>query len=215
FWVDSSPGDNAFDPNGAAADGGQCLTEGLSGPNDNSTDDVMITWTPGPPTQLDCGPDDAVNPPSGPGSGRVYICEARDSDGNIAGPGVRIDVENLGGANDPDHSDGKGAAGASNTTPDWDNFCVTGTDGRCSGTIPSAGERGTALILLWLDLPASADGRYNISGVEADGGSCDADPIPPAPDNVNGTDIVRLTWEAGSANSLTLTPDQGTEPIGN
>ena len=214
FWADSTTPDAAFDPAGAVTDGGGCVGEGADGPEDNPTDVVLMTWTPGAPTQLDCSPDDVANPPSGPGSDETFTCEIRDANGNFVDPGIRVDAESLAGANDPDHSDGRGESGAANTTPDWDNVCVTGPGGACTATIPTAGEIGTALVCFWIDPASSTDNRFNISGAEADGGSCDNDPIPPAADNSNATDVVRETWEARVPSALALSPEEGTQPIG-
>jgi hypothetical protein len=213
LWVDGNS-DTAFDPAGAPTDGGECAAEGVAGPETNGTDGVLITWTPGAASKLDCAPELAASPPTGPGADQVITCAVRDANNNLVGPGTRIDGENLGGANDPDHSDGKGASGATNTTPDWDNFCTTTSDGTCTGVVPATGEMGLASLCFWVDTTSSADARFNISGAEADGGACDSDGVPPAADNENLTDILLKSWETRRPAGLVIPSTEATAAIG-
>ncbi|MGH2721514.1 MAG: Ig-like domain-containing protein, partial [Actinomycetota bacterium] len=213
FWVDGN-NDVVFAPAGGPVDGGECGIEAPDGAETNATDVVLLAWTSGPPAKVDCSPELAASPPTGPGADQVISCVVRDATNNPVGPGVRVDGENLGGANDPDDSDGKGASGASNTTPDWNNFCTTGVDGTCTGIVPATGESGTAVLCFWVDTPASVDNRYNISGVEPDGGACDTDGAPPAPDNENLTDLLLKSWEARRPAGLVIPSPSAQAVIG-
>ncbi|MGH6691499.1 MAG: hypothetical protein ACREF4_12580, partial [Gammaproteobacteria bacterium] len=213
LWVDGN-NDTVFAPAGGAIDGGECAIEAPDGAETNGTDVVLLTWTSGPPAKLDCSPEMAASPPTGPGADQEISCVVRDATDNPVGPGIRIDGENLGGANDPDDSDGKGASATTNTTPDWNNFCTTGVDGTCTGTVPAAGEMGTAVLCFWVDSPASIDNRYNISGAEPDGGACDTDGVPPAPDNDNLTDLLLKSWEARRPAGLVIPSPTAQAEIG-
>jgi hypothetical protein len=158
----------------------------------DNTDVVLVLWNQGPPARLDCDDssfnDTEQNFSQGPGSGETYTCKVSDG-GGVGMEGFAIDGENLSttGVNDPE-------------TPgiDYNNFCVTGGNGVCQGTIPSLGKTGTADICLFVDAdddavydPTAAQGDPDFG--EHDGGDCDGEVVAEAENN-DVTDVVQITW---------------------
>jgi hypothetical protein len=156
------------------------------------TDLVSVSWTQGPAAKLDCddssGNDEETNPNQGPGSNETVTCKASDGTG-VGMQGIEIDGENLSsdGINDPDQ------VGA-----DYDNFCTTGGDGKCTGVIPANGPIGTADFCFWTD--TDDDAAYDPlaenddgSAYHPDGGDCDAEKFDEPEDN-DTTDVIRITW---------------------
>lgn len=115
------------DPDGEECEGPLNNNDPGEIPEPDGTDVIEKTWTVGPPAILDCGPETATNPSFGTGSSEEYTCTVTDDFGNPIG-GVQIDGENLAGANDPDNS-------ATNSPPDYNDFCTTGSDGTCSSNV--------------------------------------------------------------------------------
>ena len=133
---------------------------------------------------------------------RTYTCSVEGPSGPIAG--AYVDLENLGGANDPDNSDGL-EEGTANITPDYNNACTSpgnpdGTDstGRCTIRVAaSEGQAGTAALCFWVDEDYNWANDYEPLGVEErDGGRCDEEPQD---ESLGGdevlTDVVTKTWD--------------------
>ena len=193
FWADND-NDNVFDPTGnvATVDGGDCDDETAVTEDADLIDVVAKTWTGPDAEAIDCddqsGDDVETNQAGVP---ETYICTATMADGPDAGTerdlvaGVRIDWENLNGANDPDNS---AAAGA----PDGNDACTTGATGTCSITIaPSEGQQGIANICFWGD--NDADNVFAPTGATSDGGGCTTETA--ATEDLNLVDVVTKTWE--------------------
>ena len=211
FWADTD-NDNVFDPNGATNDGGGCNQETPATEDDDLIDVVTKTWTGVTPTGLDCDDqsgDDAET--NAAGQSETYTCTLTAPDSNDAGTerdpvtGVRIDWENLNGANDPDNS-------SNNATPDGNDACTTaGTAGSCTITIaPSENQSGTALICFWAD--TDADNVFAQNGDANDGGGCNQESA--ATEDTDLIDVVEKTWSAPSAASVDVEPETDTNPTG-
>lgn len=179
---------------------------------DDPQDTVTKTWTAAAPAGavLDCDDasgDDAET--NAAGASETYTCTATQPDGPDAGTtpdpltNVRIDVENLNGANDPDNS---AAAG----TADFNDACITGGNGTCSIVIaPSENQTGTANVCFWVD--ADSDDAFNPDGHVADGGGCNAE--TPVTEDADTIDVVTKTWTA-TATSLTISPTSDSASVG-
>lgn len=177
----------------------QLASDDLTEPDD--TDRIGNWWFEGVEegAELDCEPETHTGFTS---EERTYTCSVTGPSGPIAG--AYVDLENLGGANDPDNSDGL-EEDTTNATPDYNNGCSSpsnpeGTDssGRCSITMTaSEGEAGTAELCFWVDEDHNWANDYEPLGVEErDGGRCDEEPR----DESSGgdellTDVVSKTWD--------------------
>jgi hypothetical protein len=148
----------------------------------NATDVVTTLWFDGlsSSTTLDCSPESAS---AAVGStATVLECAAIRQSTSAGVAGVRIDGENLGGANDGDATD---------TVPvDYDDACVTGSSGRCRIAIPDTFEAGSAHICFWAD--EDDDTGYHATS-EWDGGRCD-EGLADSAANLNTTDVVAMAW---------------------
>lgn len=190
FWGDTD-NDNVFDPTGATNDGGGCTTETPATEDNDLIDVVTKTWVGVTPNMIDCDDesgDDAQTNNSG--ESETYTCTVTGPDGNDAGtapdpaPGIRIDWENLNGANDPDNS-------SNNATPDGNDACTTNAGGVCTVVIaPSEGAVGTANICFWAD--TDADNVFAQNGATNDGGGCNTE--SPATEDTDLIDVVTKTW---------------------
>ncbi len=132
---------------------------------------------------------------------RTYTCSVEGPSGPIAG--AHVDLENLGGANDPDNSDGL-EEGTTNITPDSNDACTSpgnpdGTDstGRCTVTVAaSEGQAGTAALCFWVDEDHTWANDYEPLGVEErDGGRCDEESQDESSGDEALTDVVAKTWD--------------------
>jgi Ca2+-binding RTX toxin-like protein len=190
FWGDTD-NDNVFDPNGAANDGAGCNNETPVTEDLDLVDVATKTWTGVTPDGLDCDDasgDDAET--NNLGQSEVYTCTATAPDSADAGterdpaPGVRIDWENLNGANDPDNS-------LNNATPDGNDGCTTAANGTCQITIvPTENAAGAATICFWAD--TDADNVFADTGATSDGGGCNAETA--ATEDTDLIDTVTKTW---------------------
>jgi hypothetical protein len=149
----------------------------------DSTDVVETLWFGGltASTTMDCTPE-ALAASVGAG-GRVSCTVVRQSTGERV-PGVHVDGENLSGANDTD--------GVAFDPADYDDLCVTGTNGTCSFDLADrfpVAEAGAANVCVWAD--EDADDGFHATE-EFDGGDCTES--LDAPDSDNRTDVLRVTW---------------------
>jgi Bacterial Ig-like domain (group 1)/RTX calcium-binding nonapeptide repeat (4 copies) len=192
--ADLTEGADAGNPAIEEPPGGTDAPGGTAEPD--LTDVVTKTWVAALPAgiTLDCddasGDDTETNPVTGAGSSETYTCTVIDTGPNpdVAVSGARIDAENLNGANDPDNS---AAAG----TPDFNDACTTGGNGRCTVTISATeSQAGAADICFWID--DDVDNVFDPAGPENDGGDCE-EPVN-APESDDKTDTVIKTWGAGA-----------------
>jgi hypothetical protein len=174
------------------------------------TDVVLKTWSGAAGAVLDCddasGDDTETNPVTGPSSSETYTCTVVDTapTPDVPVSGVRIDAENLNGANDPDNS---AAAG----TADFDDACTTAANGTCTVTIAaSESQAGPADICFWID--EDNDGVFDPAGVEADGGECEEQVN--APENDDKTDTVTKTWGGLEPRNIDARPEEATNAPG-
>jgi len=208
--LDQAEGPDAGNPAAGEPSGGDNVPG--STPEPDTTDVVTKTWVTALPagTVLDCddesGNDTETNPVTGAGSRETYTCTVLDTAPNPDVPvsGARIDVENLNGANDPDNS---AAAG----TPDFNDACTTGGNGRCTVTIAATeSQAGPADICFWID--EDVDNVFNPAGAENDGGDCE-EPVN-APENDDKTDTVIKTWGALEPRKINARPETATNAPG-
>ena len=167
------------------------------------TDVVEVNYISAP-TALDCTPEPAQF--NNLDNGRI-TCLVTDQFGNEVS-GIRVDGENqTGSVNDPDdgNNDTNSDGGAENDADYFptSSFCVTDANGRCTGTVPTEGQQGTAVLCFWADLDSGPNGvdenQYEADGTnESDGGKCDVQ-------DVNGdlTDIVSATWNSNNPATTT------------
>ena len=237
--------DEAETQNAGANDDGQAGgNQGdISDPDD--TDVVTKSWVSNlpPAATLDCdddgAPGDEADAPASDtatnpaGEGELYTCVLFNDNGTGAGgqanngiqdgteagiSGVRIDAEQLGGANDPDTAAaaaGNAGSPPNNATPDANDACTTGSDGRCTYTLnPAESEVGTTQLCFWTDF--DTDAVYDPNGAENDGGRCDEEALGDEGDGGAGwilTDIVQKSWQtAGTAAVLDLEPEYDANP---
>ena len=190
FWGDTD-NDNVFDPNGATNDGGGCNSESAATEDSDLIDVATKTWTGLTPTGIDCddasGDDTETNQA---GVSETYTCTVTAPDGgdsgNVPDPvsGIRIDWENLNGANDPDNSN-------NNATPDANDACTTNASGQCTIVIaPSESATGAANICFWAD--TDADNVFSQGGSTNDGGGCNSETV--ATEDTDLIDVVTKTW---------------------
>ena len=210
--ADPTEGADAGNPAVHEPSGGTDVPGGTAEPD--LTDVVTKTWVAALPTgtTLDCddasGDDTETNPVTGTGSRETYTCTVIDTAPNPDVPvsGARIDVENLNGANDPDNS---AAAG----TPDFNDACTTGGNGRCTITIAATeSQAGPADICFWID--DDVDNVFDPAGAENDGGDCE-EPVN-APENDDKTDTVIKTWSGGALapRNIDARPEEATNAPG-
>jgi hypothetical protein len=199
---------NATPTPGSSPGGLQCAASGPEEPD--CTDVVQVTWTEGPAAVLDCNPELADNPSSGPGSTETYTCSVVDANGNPV-EDAEIEGENLSpGVNDPDNSSANATPDYHHQTADDDHFCVTEADGTCEGDVEAVdGEAGTATICFWVD----TDGNdvYNQGGPQEDGGDCGTEAQNQADTDI--TDVVSKTWAARVASGVDAEPDTDTNNV--
>lgn len=202
FWADTDV-DNVFDHNGAANDGGGCNNESAATEDIDLIDTVIKTWAVTADT-LDCddqsGDDFQAN---NPGEAETYTCTATGPDsgdpGNERDPiaGLRIDWENLNGANDPDNS---AAAG----TADANDACTTNAQGTCTLSVaPTENQEGSATICFWVD--SDIDTAFDPAGSAADGGGCTGESAET--EDADLIDTVTKTWTTAVARVITCTPE--------
>ncbi len=130
---------------------------------------------------------------------------------------IRIDGENMGGANDPDLYD----SGADATKADYKNICTTDEAGTCTGTVSAAaGQLGSATLCFWIDndtsgVPAGPNDTYDPGGAAANGGGCDGEVVGD-PENDDSTDSVSIKWDsaASTVQGVDLTPELLVAPAG-
>ena len=206
--ADSTEGADAGNQTVDEPSGGSDVPGGTAEPD--LTDLVLKTWSGAGAAVLDCddasGNDTETNPVTGPSSSETYTCTVIDTAPNPVVPvsGVRIDVENLNGANDPDNS---AAAG----TPDVNDACTTGGNGRCTETIAaSESQAGPAEICFWID--EDNDNVFDPAGVEIDGGECEE--AVNAPENDDKTDTVTKTWGGLEPRNIDARPEEATNAPG-
>jgi Ca2+-binding RTX toxin-like protein len=196
-WVDDDDNDSTQDLD--TAEPAQTPAGSVGEPDD--TDRIGNFWFVGVEegSELDCNPETDTGFTS---QEITYTCSVTDSSGDPV-EGALVDLENLGGANDPDNSDGL-EDNTTNTNPDYNNTCAwsgtpgTGASGRCEITLSAAdGEVGSAELCFWVDEdPTWADDFEPLGVEERDGGRCDEEPR----DEISGgdellTDLVEKTWE--------------------
>lgn len=179
---------------------------------DDPQDSVTKTWAAALPagSVIDCDDasgDDAET--NAAGASETYTCTVTQPDGpdgNTAPDpvaNVRIDAENLNGANDPDNSSAAGTA-------DHNDACTTGGSGTCTIVIaPSENQTGTANICFWVD--ADADDAFNPAGEAADGGGCNAEAA--ATEDADTIDVVTKTWTS-TVTSVTISPTSDSASVG-
>ncbi|HEY3238575.1 MAG TPA: hypothetical protein VGL92_03340, partial [Acidimicrobiia bacterium] len=169
---------NTCNPSGATA------VPGASEPDD--TDVVQITWTSFIDGHLDC---DDSNPANGEDveyndaravRNENYTCLLTSLDNPpVPIAGAKIDGERLGGVGDAD--------GDADGTADLPDFCTTGTDGRCAGTVETLTGEGATTICFWAEPGDVADNVFSKTGTGIDGGDCDGGGEPV--DEAEGNDI--------------------------
>jgi RTX calcium-binding nonapeptide repeat (4 copies) len=208
--LDQAEGPDAGNPSVDEPSGG---VDAPGGTGERDTTDVVTkTWVAALPTgtTLDCddasGNDTETNPVTGAGSRETYTCTVIDTAPNPDVPvsGARIDVENLNGANDPDNS---AAAGS----PDFNDACTTGGNGRCTVTISATeSQAGAADICFWID--EDVDNVFNPAGAENDGGECEE--AVDATESDDKTDTVIKTWGALAPRNVDARPETATNAPG-
>ena len=221
-WIDTdnTTSGNATDNSDANEGQAESTSPGDVGEPDR-TDVVSKTWftsaTAG--VLLDCDDDDdddtETNPP---GQAEVYTCraftpgaDATTTTDDTPISGLKIDAENLNGANDPDNS----AGSTTPSTVDYNDACTTGSDGTCTYSLAaSEGETGTADVCFWID--EDGDNEFDTDGAEFDGAACDDTDSAPNGDNedvntndtTNKTDRVQKTWASPAAEVLDASPER-------
>lgn len=231
-WVDDDKNNASIDfdvtegRNAGSSDcpGSDCTGSGAE-PGDRTevddTDVVEKSWFGPLPANvvLDCSPEVASNPASGTGSSETYTCQLYDNksttatadDTVVTQSGVRIDAENLNGANDPDDSSAAGTA-------DFNDACTTDASGSCTVAIAAAeSQGGDALLCFWVD--SDIDSAFDPDGSDLDGGKCnEADELTGSgsasateigtTERDDQTDVVRKTWVArGVATEIDCSPE--------
>ena len=208
--LDQAEGPDAGNPSVEEPSGGVDAPGGTAEPD--TTDVVTKTWVTALPagTTLDCddasGNDTETNPVTGAGSRETYTCTVIDTAPNPDVPvsGARIDVENLNGANDPDNS-------ATAGTPDFNDACTTGGNGRCTVTIAATeSQAGAADICFWID--EDVDNVFNPAGAENDGGECEE--AVDATESDDKTDTVIKTWGVLEPRNVDARPEEATNAPG-
>lgn len=211
FWADID-NNNTFDPSGGADDdGGECGNESAATEDADIIGVVTKTWAGVTPTGLDCddqsGDDAETNTV---GQSETYTCLATAPDSADAGTdrdvvaGVRIDWENLNGANDPDNS-------SNNATPDANDACTTGNTGTCTITIASGeNQTGEAEICFWAD--TDVDNVFDQNGAANDGGGCNQETA--ATEDLDLLDVAVKTWAAAAGAALDVEPETATNAAG-
>lgn len=225
-WVDDDDDSATFDAD--QTEGRNEVTTPGSRTEPDDTDVVEKNWFGALPVAaaLDCTPETADNPATGPDSAETYTCTLFNDNGAGGGTanndiqeggeqgiaGVPIDGENLNGANDPDDSSGDGTA-------DYNNCGTTNANGVAQCTVnASESQAGNAEICFWADndndnqFTPSATGFENDPQTQNDGEDCNEESLGTTDSDV--TDIVEKNWlAAGQAATLTLTPknDQNIE----
>ncbi len=185
----------------------------------DTTDVVTKTWFSGLPTgaRLDCDDeagaavpdsDEEINPITGTAdqTSEIYTCTVADTSTTPATAiaGVKIDGENLNGANDPDNSAAAGSA-------DFNDACTTAADGTCTITVsPSENQTGVADICFWMD--EDADTAFDPAGAATDGGEC-GEAFGVA-ENDDRTDVVRKEWQVRAVDAIDVTPDSDVNQTG-
>jgi hypothetical protein len=173
-----------------------------------------------------------------PGDTATYTCAVWNDNGEGTGEagdgtqdggedpvgGMRIDAENLGGANDPDTTGQPDDSGTppNATTADYDNACTTDGTGRCTFTLTAPeNELGEADVCFWID--ADNDSVYDEDPpipdqLDQDGDGCneeDWDDQEDDGDSDNRTDIVLKVWTSpGAATFLNLEPENDANNAG-
>ncbi|MDQ4142752.1 MAG: hypothetical protein M3198_03255 [Actinomycetota bacterium] len=210
-WISTDGDDDQYDPNGTAADGGDCDVEQPREAEDNDlTDVVLITWLGRLPTSLDIDPESDTNP-----ANTVHEMTASFTD-QVGHPidlteGQLVDAEIVSGPN-------------TNMTGGFRDFeCPSNSpteNGTCTATYgdqPSFDPaNGVDVICFWISTDGDDD-QYDPNGTAADGGDCDAETpdeteagIDPFGNTVEGekgndiTDSVTATWVV-----QTFTHDRG------
>lgn len=199
FWVDEDE-DSSFHMT-PKQDGGLCddaePAPGEDQGNHNTTAFAEVAWfqTLDDSAVLHCVADEDSRPSAGPRRIHTVTCTLTDNDGPV--DGVRIDAENLDGANDPDSM--------SSSPPDYDDACTT-EQGQCELriAIPDPGVDGSAPVCIWAD--ENIDNGFDASGGRWDGGDCDID-------NPETTYVVDLEW-APTPRSVSLAASTTTTTSG-
>jgi hypothetical protein len=208
FWGDND-NDSVFAPTGTTTDGGGCTTETAVTEDLDLIDVVTKTWQLTPEI-LDCddqsGDDEQTN---NPGEAETYTCTATAPDSADTGTerdpvsGVRIDWENLNGANDPDNSAAAGNA-------DGNDGCTTAANGTCTISIaPSEAATGSATICFWAD--TDIDAAFDPAGITADGGQCGTEPA--ATEDTDLLDVVTKIWSTTLARSINCEPETSAQEV--
>ena len=178
-WISTDGDDDQYDPNGTAADGGDCDAE-LPGETDwtDLTDSVLMTWIGSTPTFLDIEPESDTSPAN---TRQEFAASFTDQFGRPAGLSEAhlVDAEIISGPN-------------ANQTPNFRDFecpspaptegdCVAGYDDGASFDTTNPAD----VICFWLSTDGDDD-QYDPNGTAADGGDCDVE----APDESEaGTDF--------------------------
>ncbi len=171
------------------------------------TDVIDVQWTQGgAAVRLDCddpnGPDterETNRRGTGADSNETYTCTVT-SNTNAPQSNLVVRGENEAGANDPDNS-------ASYDTPDYN--CSTDSEGRCTITVTSEGEAGTARICFWLANVGPGECQNEtqeptLEAVQSDGSDTGNDQW----------DQVEKTWEDPRTSSIDVEPEAATNPLG-
>ncbi|MDQ3956574.1 MAG: hypothetical protein M3285_13610 [Actinomycetota bacterium] len=235
-WLSTDGDDDQYDPNGTAADGGDCdletpgETEAGMDPSaqpiagnegNDSTDVVLKTWA-GPPeaTFLDIDPETDINPN---GTTHTFTANFTDQYGDPIqlSEGQLIDFEIVSGPN-------------TNLTPNFRDFECPSNDptqgGSCTATYNDAVAFDPAnavdTICAWISTDGDDD-QYSPTGTPADGGGCDnetqgesevgTDPFGneiPGEEGNDKTDIVLKTWQARTATFVDIEPEADRNPNG-
>ena len=172
-------------------------------------DVVTKTWENNP--ILDCEPEAANNPTTGPESSHTITCTVTSPANNGARlAGARVHFENeTTGVNDPDNTD--------NSTSSPDKTCTTDQNGQCPVTFESEGQTGTAVIRAWVDTGAAGGNDADETEGPNAGNTGEAGAHPgtnatpgakPEPDN---TDVVTKSW--APPNAVQALPETDRNPV--
>jgi hypothetical protein len=193
-WISTDGDDDQYDPNGTAADGGDCDAELPREADWNDlTETVLKTWVSPQATFLDVEPETSTSPANTTPTFTVTISDQTGRPIDVAEEQL-IDAEVISGPN-------------TNLTPGFRDFeCPSNNPsqgGTCTAAYtdgPSFDAAGAAdVICFWLSTDGDDD-QYDPNGSAADGGDCD---VEATDETDQGTDPYGHTIEGEKGNDLT------------
>ena len=193
-WISTDGDDDQYDPNGVAADGGDCdLEQPRETDMNDLTDTILKTWVAPMPTFLDIDPETDTNPAN---TVQTFTAVFTDQDGHPIelSEGQLVDFEIMSGPN-------------TNLSPAFRDFECPSNSPTVGGTCTATYMDGTSfdpnnrtdVVCAWISTDGDDD-QYNPAGTVADGGDCDVE----LPDETEeGLDEFGHTIEGQKGNDLT------------